>query len=416
MTDEELADHLKAVLAHLQEASDAHFRLPVLGTFLTTGHLGVLAERLLGWESDQTLQLLQGYSTVVDAADDLGAVVEAIRKDASAAKLLMESPALLVEHPGPAGEALRSHLERHGNQIVGMDLAHPTWAEDPTPLFTMIRSRLDHEESSRPNGKAAASTLEDQARSALSDRPEDLADFEVALSAARRGISLGDDTESDVLQVLGIVRYVAVEAGRRLTERKTLERPDDVLFFTEQELLGALRGLELDVDIARRRGEYLWAKGHRGPKRYGPEPAPMPSMRWAPAHARPFLEAMMWAMDKMAPPTRPEPTGDGVLVGNAASPGRVTGTVRIVRDPSEFDRIQPNDVLVCYCTIAAWSVIFPMLSAIITEVGGPLSHPGILAREFGIPAVLGVDEATTLLSDGQTVTVDGSSGRVAIHA
>jgi len=138
----------------------------------------------------------------------------------------------------------------------------------------------------------------------------------------------------------------------------------------------------------------------------------MPSVRWAPGHARPFLEAMVWSMDKMAAPTRPEPAGDGVMVGTAASPGRATGTVRVVRDPSEFDRIQPNDVLVCHCTIAAWSVVFPMVSAIVTEVGGPLSHPGILAREFGIPAVLGVDDATTLLSDGQLVTVDGSSGRV----
>jgi pyruvate,water dikinase len=304
----------------------------------------------------------------------------------------------------------------YGHQIVGMDLAHPTWAEDPVPLLSMVRARLDLQESSRPNGKAAADALEAEARTALAHRPEDLVEFDGALSAARRGISLGDDTETDVLEVLGIVRYVALEAGERLTDRGLLVRPDDVLFLTEQELLGALRGEAFDDEIARRRGEYLWAKGHRGPKRYGPEPAAMPSVRWAPAHARPFLEAMVWAMEKMAPPSRSEPTGEGALAGNAASPGRVTGTVRIVRDPSEFDRIQPNDVLVCYCTIAAWSVVFPMVSAIVTEVGGPLSHPGILAREFGIPAVLGVDDATTLLSDGQLVTVDGGSGRVEIEA
>ena len=412
MDDEELADHFEAVLDHLQEASDVHFRLFVLGAFLPTGHLGVLAERMLGWESDKALQLIQGYSTVVDAADDLGVVAEAFKADPSAANLLSENSAQLVEHPGPAGDAFRAHLDTYGHQIVGMDLAHPTWAEDPAPLLSILRARLDHQESSRPNGKAAADALEKEARNALADRPEDLVEFDRALAAARRGISLGDDTETDVLEVLGIVRYVAWEAGERFTDRGLLVRPDDVLFLTEQELLGGLRGEAFDDDIARRRGEYLWAKGHRGPKRYGPEPAAMPSVRWAPGHARPFLEAMVWSMDKMAAPTRPEPAGDGVMVGTAASPGRATGTVRVVRDPSEFDRIQPNDVLVCHCTIAAWSVVFPMVSAIVTEVGGPLSHPGILAREFGIPAVLGVDDATTLLSDGQLVTVDGSSGRV----
>lgn len=122
----------------------------------------------------------------------------------------------------------------------------------------------------------------------------------------------------------------------------------------------------------------------------------------------------MWAIATMTAPPASPPSEDGTLAGVAASPGRATGVVRIVRSPAEFDRIQPGDVLVCPCTVAAWSVVFPVVAGIVTEVGGPLSHPGILAREFGIPAVLGIPDATKVLIEGQLVTVDGTAGRVEI--
>lgn len=415
LDDAALTSHLVEVLDHLQAASDVHFRLPVLATFLPSGHLGVLAERLLGWTPDQTLRLLQGHSSVTDAADALDEVVQAIVADPEATRMLADDPAALLDVPGRGGEMFRSHLERYGHRIVGMDFDHKTWAEDPRPILAMIRARTTQGPAERSESRKVASEAEAEARRMLASRPGDLAEFERALDAARRGISYGDDTEADVLEVLALVRYVGLEAGRRLAERGVIGGPADVWFLTEGELFAALRAQDPGVDISRRRAEYLWAKAHRGPARYGPPPPAFPSMRWAPKDVRPFLEAMVWATDKMT--SRPaEPSTDGSLVGTGASPGRVTGTVRVIRDPSEFERIQPDDVLVCPCTIAAWSVVFPMVSAIVTEVGGPLSHPGILAREFGIPAVLGVGNATTVLRDGQTVTVDGTAGRVEVLA
>ena len=418
LDDEALSAHLAAVLEHLQAASDVHFRLPVLATFLPSGHLGVLSERLLGWSPDQTLRLLQGHSSVTDAADALDEVANAIIADPAATKKLAEDPTSLLHDAGRPGEVLRRHLADYGHRIVGMDFDHKTWAEDPGPVFALIRARLARRmerTAARAEPHADAFEAESEARERLKSRPSDLAEFERALHAARRGVSYGDDTESDVLEALALVRYVGVEAGRRLADRGALTRPDDVWYLTEPELFMALRGEALDVAIERRRAEYLWAKAHRGPVRYGPEPPAWPSMRWVPKDVRPFLEAMTWAIDKMTS-SPVEPSSDGSLSGTGASPGRVTGKVRVIRDPSEFDRIEPDDVLVCPCTIAAWSVVFPIVSAIVTEVGGPLSHPGILAREFGIPAVLGVGNATTLLRDGQTVIVDGTAGRVEVLA
>jgi pyruvate,water dikinase len=86
--------------------------------------------------------------------------------------------------------------------------------------------------------------------------------------------------------------------------------------------------------------------------------------------------------------------------------------VRIVRDPSEFHRIEPGDILVCPITMASWSPVFAVIGGLVTERGGPLSHPATLAREFGIPAVLSVPNATTMLAEGSTVAIDGGSGSV----
>lgn len=414
--DPELVGYLTDVLDHLQVASDVHARLWGLGTALPSGHLGVVCERLLGWGPTETLRLLQGFTDVADAADDLDALVDALVRDPRTVQLLRDDPAAILGDPGSAGQALRAHLDRHGHQMVGMDLGHPTWAEDPRPLLAMIAARMDRRDVIREDPRVTARVAEERARRELVDRPEDLATFEDALARARRGIGYGDDTEADVLEAFALVRYAVMEAGRRLAASGALERPDDVLFLDEDELFAALRGGRVTADLDRRRGEYLWAKGHQGPKRYGPQPTAFPSMRWAPKGARPFLEAMVWVMDRMTPTPVTEPAPDGVLVGTPASPGRATGTVRVIRDPSEFPRIQPDDVLVCPCTVAAWSVVFPLVSAIVTEVGGPLSHPGILAREFGVPAVLGVDDATTRLYDGLRVTVDGTAGRVEMVA
>ena len=100
------------------------------------------------------------------------------------------------------------------------------------------------------------------------------------------------------------------------------------------------------------------------------------------------------------------------MTGVAASPGGISGPVRVIAGPAEFTRLRPGDVLVCQATDPAWTPLFASASAVVAETGGLLSHAAIVAREYGIPAVLGVLEATTRLHDGQVVTVDGGTGRV----
>ena len=101
-----------------------------------------------------------------------------------------------------------------------------------------------------------------------------------------------------------------------------------------------------------------------------------------------------------------------LVLGAAASPGRATGTVRVIRDPADGAALQPGDVLVAPLTAPAWTPLFAIAAAVVTDVGSPLAHASIIAREYGIPAVVGCGDATLRLKDGQHVTVDGSAGVV----
>jgi phosphoenolpyruvate synthase/pyruvate phosphate dikinase len=109
------------------------------------------------------------------------------------------------------------------------------------------------------------------------------------------------------------------------------------------------------------------------------------------------------------------PVPDGAIVGQPASPGRATGPVRIVGGPADFDRIQPGEVLVARATAPAWTPLFARAAAVVTDGGALAAHASLVAREYGIPAVVGTGDATTRLSDGQRVTVDGGVGAVHPH-
>jgi pyruvate,water dikinase len=107
---------------------------------------------------------------------------------------------------------------------------------------------------------------------------------------------------------------------------------------------------------------------------------------------------------------RNEPTG-AVLRGFAVSPGRVSAPASVIRSPNDFSRMEPDTILVCSTTTPAWTPLFSQARGLVTDVGGILAHGSIVAREYGIPAVICVPGATARL-DGRTVTVDGNSGTV----
>jgi pyruvate,water dikinase len=218
---------------------------------------------------------------------------------------------------------------------------------------------------------------------------------------------------------LAVLRFPLLEIGRRLAARGQLERPGHVFFLTLEEARAALRdGQARHALAARRRGERAFVEQHPGPATYGKDPGPPPPLDALPAEARFSMTALLWYIDRVfeaASSSRAQQAGTRSLGGIGASAGRHTGPVRVVMDESQFGKLRPGDVLVCPITSPVWSVLFPSVGALVTDTGGLLSHPAIIAREYRVPAVVATGNATALLRDDQVVTVDGSTGRVEVQ-
>jgi len=126
------------------------------------------------------------------------------------------------------------------------------------------------------------------------------------------------------------------------------------------------------------------------------------------------MEAMLWASQRVfeSEHSGHHSPADTTLCGIGASPGVYTGPVRVIMNETEFDKLQPGDVLVCPITSPVWSVLFPSVGALVTDTGGILSHSSIIAREYRVPAIVATGNATRILHDGQRVIVDGNAGSV----
>jgi len=109
-----------------------------------------------------------------------------------------------------------------------------------------------------------------------------------------------------------------------------------------------------------------------------------------------------------------EAQAGNVLKGVPTSPGKVTAPARVLHNPEDYDQMRPGDVLVAGTTTPAWTPLFAMACAVVTDIGGPLSHGSIVAREYGIPAVMGTGVATKRIQNGQMITVDGNAGTVTV--
>lgn len=420
LEDSALVAHLDQLVDLLERGEALHFRLHAPHS-LALYELGVTCRELFGWEFPETLQLLTGSSI---ASSEPGRALQTLAERVAADPVALESLTAGGAHrlsrlrqAAPwAADELEDYLERYGHRTTSYDPGDPTFCERPDLVAKLVADLASGPATSRPGEVPNDATT--RARAALVGRSEDdTTRFEHALAFAQRAYEQREDNVSILdNQPCALLRYCAIEIGRRLTARGVLAHAGDAVYLEAQELKVALTGDQRDAErslVARRKAERAWVTTHPGPAFYGKNPGDPPDVSPLPPALRLINAAFINQVQLLEAQPTPQVSG-AELRGVPGSPGRYSGTVRVIYDESDFDKLQPGDVLVAPATSPPWSVLFLHAAAVVTDTGGMLSHTAVIAREYGIPAVLAAAGSTRRLSDGDLVTVDGTSGVVSI--
>jgi phosphohistidine swiveling domain-containing protein len=245
------------------------------------------------------------------------------------------------------------------------------------------------------------SVVEQRCREALADRPRPLAEFERLLAVNQRYAAIREQQANEFTLAWPVLRSCTRRLGRHLTDTGAIERPDDIFFCTRDDLHAALthRADGPIGGIGERRT--LW-------RRQRHLAAPLTLGRPARLVGDVIDRAVQQARGAVE-------TADGLIVGHPASAGRATGPVHLVHGPADFAGFVHGDVLVAKATAPAWTPLFGRAAAVVTDGGTLAAHASLVAREYGIPAVVGTGDATRRLHPRQIVTVDGTAGTVTLH-
>ncbi|HET9778656.1 MAG TPA: PEP/pyruvate-binding domain-containing protein [Propionibacteriaceae bacterium] len=286
--------------------------------------------------------------------------------------------------------ALDGYLAEYGQResVSPLVISAPTWSDDPALALGMIKVLVGE------RSQTAAPTPSVEAERRLLDHrflgsPRRRAAVLRLVAAARAGVAFREDSHFEATRAIPILRRTLLEAGRRLAAAGVLPEAEDV-FHLRLEELEVLPGPDhLAVADADRIGTTARARAAHRAELAGVPMLPPRSL-----------------LDPAAADT------DTLVTGIAASRGKASGPVQIISEPAEFGSMRSGDVLVCPYTNPAWTPLFQRAAAVVVDSGGIGSHAAIVAREYGIPAVMGTVTGTTVLADGQQITVDGDTGRV----
>jgi rifampicin phosphotransferase len=294
----------------------------------------------------------------------------------------------------PFRAELARFLDRFGHRgVYEADFLNPRWIEDPTYILDQVRYVLANPRPSDP--RQAAQKVREEAESAVRSKAGWRAPIAFWLAGRLRGAMAARETAKSGMAALALVsKRVTLEAGRRLVHAGHLDEPQDVFHLAAADLLCWLRGAwdgtgarELVADRVRKRNAWLAAE------------TPPDVITEAPDGRVELLPEVT---------TREGNTWTGI----GAAPGRARGTARIIHHPFEAHTFQPGDVLVAPSTDPGWTPLFLRASAIVMATGGYLSHGAIVAREYGIPAVVNLPGVLVDVKDGDRLLVDGDAGRV----
>jgi pyruvate,water dikinase len=368
----------------------------------------VLARRLLAGlatahEVDEVLRALP-HNPTTEMDLELWALATRLRTDAASVQALHEHTpdALAAAYregtlPELLQRELRAFLDRYGFRgVAEIDLGQPRWSETPEHILGSLRNYLDLTDVAQApaaqfqRGEAAAQA----ALAMLTERARNKGwlrghAVRFLLERTRELAGMREVPKALLVECFALARAHLLAIGEQLRREGRLRAADDPFFLSLRELQRALDGEPLGELAAARHKEHEREKARRRVPR-------------------------VLLSDGTSPEAQAQ-AGDGKgLVGTAASAGTVSGVARVVLNPIGA-RVLPGEILVAPSTDPGWTPLFLTASGLVMEMGGAMSHGAVVAREYGIPAVVGVADATLRIRPGQRLTLDGTSGTVTLH-
>jgi phosphohistidine swiveling domain-containing protein len=355
--------------------------------------LGEMLKQVLGDDAELTgFEVTQGgENATLDVDDEIWRLSELARETPAVSRILAsdrdDALDALRREPG-AAEFVREFVDliaRRGRRSQAWALTSETWNEQPEAALALVRAQTQADRVSPDELRARS----EQRRREATERvlaalpPERHDEFHEIVRGLDGYVSIREGRAYWQLVISGAMRGLLLRIGEQLVLAGRVNRADDILYITPDDYLPDPSS-DLRPKVAAGRAQWE---------------------RWLALEPPPIIGT---PGDVAAEAAK---RGDE-LRGSPASRGVATGTARVLRSPEEGDRLQHGDILVCVMTTPAWTPLFAIAGGIVTETGGALSHPAITAREYGIPAVVALQGATTRIRDGERITIDGGSGVV----
>ncbi|MBJ18328.1 MAG: pyruvate, water dikinase [bacterium] len=382
--DARLPDLHEGYQLHLVVSSSAGALAPIMLARLAGGeeptdeHHAIVASVLSGAEGVESADIAEGAERILDAllaASDRSSAFVDLEPDLALRWLRGDAS-------GEAGRVFRAYLTRHGHRSLReLDIRQPEWAHDPTPLLRSLQTQL----RGRLAGDAPLSLMP----VACLDRPAGAERFDRARGIAHAAVRNRERCKSLLVELTVLFKQAYRALGRQLVEEGRLPDADAVYFLLHEELETLARaepGDSLVDDAIARRDVLAYQETLRFPEVAVGLPQPV-----------------SW---------RVVAGGERIIVGKPVSRGRVEGPVRVVESLAEAEALAPGEILVAPITDVGWTPYFTIIAGLVTDVGSAVSHGAVVAREYGLPAVLNTHDATRILKTGERVVLDGDRGTI----
>ena len=375
-------------------------------------------------EHDLAMEVTRGlpYNVTTEMDLVLWETAQRIRSDRLALQLFLEQPAAALtlayqqdRLPQAAQSAVHDFLQRYHMRGVGeVDIGRPRWGEDPSSVMQSLQSYLRIQDPERApdlvfqRGAASAEQAVETLAAALRKEPGGWLKARLLRGMARRvrGLAgLREYPKFTAVRLMGILRIALLASGQDLVAAGVCEQPEDIFYLKLEELRElSLQPSQIPDHLTTKLHDCIVTrKAHLEREKLRRQ---IPHLLVS--DGRVFYEG--WSESARVDQGE---TDANVILGSPVSAGVVEGLVRVVLDPFQAD-LQPGEILVCPGTDPAWTPLFLAAGGLVMEVGGLMTHGSVVAREYGIPAVVGVTKATQRLQTGMRIRLDGTSGRIMV--